>query len=145
MAWWEDFVAEQPEFAARVKALFAARKHCTLATLRRDGSPRISATEVDFGGGGLWLNSMPGARKALDLRRDPRFALHCPTEDAPEDDPGSWPGDAKLAGRAHEIGDLEAHRFRLELTEVVLTRVADDPLVIETWLPERGLERLTRR
>src|SRR5439155_2963484 len=145
MAWWEDVVAEEPAFAARVKALFLARKHSTLATLRRDGSPRISATEVDFGGGGLWLNSMPNALKALDLRRDPRFALHCPTEDTPDENPGSWPGDAKLAGRAHEVGTAsgvgsgagDAHRFRLELTEVVLTRVAEsgDHLVIETWHP----------
>ena len=146
MAWWEDLVVEQPGFAERVKARFAVREHSTIATLRRDGSPRISALEVDFEQGGLWIGSMPGALKALDLRRDPRLALHCPTEDIPHNDPGSWAGDAKISGLAHEVSDPERtdqpHRFRVELTEVVLTRVAGsaDQIIIETWHPGRGLE-----
>jgi len=67
--------------------------HKTIATLRRDGSPRISGTEYRFTEGELWFGSMHGAMKALDLRRDPRFAL----QSAPADPPG-WDGDAKLAG-----------------------------------------------
>lgn len=89
MARWDEVVAAEPEFAERVRQRFAARKHSTLATLRRDGSPRISATEVDFSDGDVWLGSMAGALKALDLRRDPRLALHSPTEDTPATDPGS--------------------------------------------------------
>ncbi|MGC1215499.1 MAG: pyridoxamine 5'-phosphate oxidase family protein [Micromonospora sp.] len=150
MAWWSDLVDEEPEFAARVHARFAVRKHGTMATLRRDGSPRISGTEFDFSDDGqVRLGSMAGAVKALDLRRDPRVALHCPTEDAPEDDPASWGGDAKIAGVAHEEPPAEdgSHRFRIELTEVVLTRVGDPPdhLVIESWHPGRGLRRRQRR
>ena len=150
MAWWSDLVDEEPEFAARVRARFAVRKHGTMATLRRDGSPRISGTEFDFSDDGqLRLGSMAGAVKALDLRRDPRVALHCPTEDSPEDDPASWGGDAKVAGVAHEEppGDDGSHRFRIELTEEVLTRVGDpaDHLVIESWHPGRGLQRRQRR
>lgn len=62
---------------------FAVRKHATLATLRRDGSPRISGTEVVFDdeAGEIYLGMMPGSVKALDLRRDPRLALHSPTVD----------------------------------------------------------------
>ncbi|MFG2102568.1 pyridoxamine 5'-phosphate oxidase family protein [Micromonospora echinaurantiaca] len=149
MAWWSDLVDEQPEFAARVRARFTVRKHGTMATLRRDGSPRISGTEFDFGPEHLRLGSMAGALKALDLRRDPRVALHCPTEDAPEDDPRAWDGDAKIAGIAHEepAGADGSHRFRIELTEVVLTRVGDpaDHLLIESWHPGRGLRRRERR
>ncbi|MEU4773076.1 pyridoxamine 5'-phosphate oxidase family protein [Micromonospora sp. NPDC023644] len=148
MAWWSDLVRDEPEFAERVRALFAVRKHGTMATLRRDGSPRISGTEFDFGAEHLRLGSMAGAVKALDLRRDPRVALHCPTEDPPADDPGSWGGDAKIAGLAHEEppGEDGSHRFRVELTEVVLTRVGDPPdhLVIESWHPGRGLRRRRR-
>jgi hypothetical protein len=149
MAWWEDFAAEQPELAERVKARFTAHRHSTLATLRQDGSPRISGTEVEFTEGGLWLGSMKGAVKALDLRRDPRFALHCLSEDPPED-PRSWPGDAKIAGLAHEVSRPtkpdESHRFRVELTEVVALRISEsaDHIVIETWHPGRGLERHAR-
>ncbi|MGK5738615.1 pyridoxamine 5'-phosphate oxidase family protein [Micromonospora sp. URMC 103] len=148
MAWWSDFVTEQPEFAERVRARFAVRKHGTMATLRRDGSPRISGTEFDFDAEHLRLGSMAGARKATDLRRDPRLALHCPTEDPP-DDPTAWDGDAKISGIAHEEppGEDGSHRFRIELTEVVLTRVGDPPdhLVIESWHPDRGLRRRERR
>jgi hypothetical protein len=102
MAWWEDLAAAEPDFAQRVRARFAVRKHATLASLRRDGSPRISGTEVRFDESGLRLGGMPNSLKALDLRRDPRLALHCPTEDTPDDDPSSWAGDAKIAGRAHD-------------------------------------------
>ncbi|WP_424188437.1 pyridoxamine 5'-phosphate oxidase family protein [Actinokineospora sp. G85] len=146
MHWWEDFVAAEPEFAKRVRARFAVRKHGTLATLRKDGSPRISGTEIDFEGGGLWLGSMRGARKALDLLRDPRLAVHCPTEDTPEDDPGSWGGDAKISGLAHDVTESsDSHRFRIEITEVVLTTVTNDgEVVVETWHPGRGLERHVR-
>jgi hypothetical protein len=151
MTSWKAFEAEEPEFAERVRKRFTARKHGTLATLRKDGSPRISGTEVEFRDGELWLGSMPGARKALDLRRDPRLAVHSPTEDPPEGDDASWTGEAKLAGRAHEVVDPAstdgAHRFRIDLTEVVFTRLdqAAEHLVVEAWHPGRGLQRHVRR
>src|SRR3712207_1867847 len=97
MAAWRDVLAAEPELAARVQQLFDARAHKTLATLRRDGSPRISGIECRFADGDLWFGSMPEAMKALDLRRDPRFALHGGSEDPP-----AWTGDAKVAGRAEE-------------------------------------------
>ena len=143
-------MAADPRFADHVRRTFAVRKHATLATLRRDGSPRISGTEVEFADDGeIYLGMMPGSVKALDLRRDPRLALHCPTEDAPEDDPGSWPGDGKITGRAVEVSDPartdEAHRFRVDVDEVVLTTVEGDHLVLLSWHPGRGLERRERR
>ena len=48
MPWWKDFAQAEPDLAARVQALFEVRKHATLATLRADGAPRISGTEVSF-------------------------------------------------------------------------------------------------
>ena len=146
MTWWEDLAHEYPDFTERVRSRFQVRKHGTMATLRQDGSPRISGTEFDFSDEGLHLGSMPNALKALDLRRDPRLGLHCPTEDAPEEDPASWGGDAKISGIAHEItgGEGESHRFRIEVTEVVLTKVTATELVLESWHPGRGIE-ITRR
>ncbi|MFI9530575.1 hypothetical protein [Micromonospora rosaria] len=43
-------------------------------------------------------------------------------------------------------GEDGSHRFRIALTEVVLTRVGDPPdhLVIESWHPGRGLCRQRR-
>jgi Pyridoxamine 5'-phosphate oxidase len=122
MASWGEFAAAEPEFAERVLERFTLRKHSTLATLRHDGSPRISGTEVSFDGGELWLGMMPRSLKARDLQRDARLALHSPTEDTPEEDPGSWAGEAKVAGRGLENSDPsrrdEGHRFRVEITEV---------------------------
>ena len=53
-----------------------AHTHKTLATLRKDGSPRISGIECWEIDGDLWMGSMARAVKALDLQRDPRYALH---------------------------------------------------------------------
>jgi hypothetical protein len=144
MASWQDFVDSAPEFAARVQRLFAARKHHTMATLRKDGSPRISGTEVDFDGGHVVLGMMAGTRRAEDLRRDPRIAIHSQGVDPPEGDPGAWSGEAKLSGRAVELAagpEQASDRFRVDVADVVLTRVGTpaNHLVIERWTPEGGL------
>lgn len=151
MANWREFADAEPDFAERVRPLFTDHKHHTMATIRRDGSPRISGTEVELDDDEVYLGMMLGARRASDLRRDPRVAIHGHTVDAPEDDPAAWAGDAKLSGRAVEVPDeataAESHRFRVDITEVVLTRVGDPPdhLVIESWHPDRGLARHVRR
>ncbi|PZS39076.1 MAG: pyridoxamine 5'-phosphate oxidase [Pseudonocardiales bacterium] len=148
MTSWTDFAAAHPELAGRVRECFAIRKHATLATLRRDGSPRISGIEVEFTDDGIILGMRPDSLKALDLRRDPRLALHCPTEDTPPADPSSWLGDAKISGRAVELPSVDAaHRFALDLLEVVHTTVGTpaDHLVIVSWHPDRGLQRRERR
>jgi len=152
MARWAAVLAAEPEFAYGVRELFDAHKHKTMATLRRDGSPRISGIEVEFNDGDVWLGMMPGSVKAADLRRDQRLALHSASVDPVEGEEGSWAGDAKLAGRAVEIahpdGVSEAgHRFRVEIAEVVRIRVGDpaDHLVIESWRERAGLRRRIRR
>ena len=148
MASWAEVAAEVPDLAARVRSAFAAGRHATLATLRADGAPRISGIEVEFGDDGeLRIGSMAGARKASDLQRDPRFALHGPTADPGEGGAG-WPGEAKVAGRAVEThrSDDGAHVFRLDIAEVVWTGLTDDrsALRILSWHPGRGLEDRTR-
>lgn len=151
MATWKDVETAAPEFAARVRALFDAHKHKTIATLRADGSPRISGIEVQFADGELTFGSMPGARKGHDLRRDPRFALHSASVDPPGGSGAGWPGDAKVAGRAVHAGALgegapDGELFRADLTEVVLTGLNAEAtlLVIESWTPGRGLRRVER-
>ncbi len=156
MASWSDVETEAPGLAARAREIFDAHKHKTLATLRRDGSPRISGTEVEFVDGEMWLGSMWKSVKALDLQRDPRFALHSGSADPPE-----WKADAKVAGRVDEVTDRErktivlgdaappdrAHVFRADITELVVTGVGDPPdhLVIESWHAGRGVTRRERR
>ena len=103
MASWHDFVDSAPEFASRVQGLFTAHKHHTMATVRKDGSPRISGTEVDFDEGQLLVGMMAGTRRAEDLRRDPRIAIHSQGVDPPEGDPSAWSGEAKLSGRGVKL------------------------------------------
>jgi hypothetical protein len=148
MARWSDVCAEVPEFAARVQTAFQRNRHMTLATVRRDGAPRISGTEIQFEGGDVLVGMMLGSRKAHDLRRDPRIAVHGPTADPPEV-AKEWVGEAKLAGRAVEVtegAEPDGHSFRIDVDEVVLTHLNDagDRLVIESWHPGRGIEVVER-
>lgn len=148
MASWREVESQVPDLAARVRSAFMVAKHATMATLRADGAPRISGTEVAFDDDGeLRLGSMPRARKAQDLQRDPRVALHSPTTD-PGEGGSTWSGEAKLAGRAIEeaLGEGGEHSFRVDLTEVVWTGLTDDrkALRILSWHPGRGQEEHIR-
>lgn len=150
MATWEDIETAEPGFAARVRAIFEAHKHKTIATLRADGAPRISGIEAQFADGQLTFGSMPGARKGADLRRDPRFALHSASVDPPEGNEAAWTGDAKVAGRAVYAGELDGETpgdlFHADLHEVVLTALDETGtvLVIEIWTATGGLRRVER-
>ncbi|MFI6021878.1 pyridoxamine 5'-phosphate oxidase family protein [Streptomyces sp. NPDC051287] len=153
---WADFAAAAPDLAGAAEARFATHQHHVLATLRKDGSPRTSGLEVRFLDGELWLGMMPDSVKALDLLRDPRFALQA----NPGEGTGMGGGDVRIGGRAHEVTDAAVkgrfteevvvpegpfHLFRAELTEVVRTRVEDDTyLVVEAWRPG-GPVRTVRR
>jgi hypothetical protein len=144
MASWGALEAQVPELTTLARGYFDAFVHKTLATLRRDGSPRISGTEVEFVDGEVVLGSMWGAVKALDLQRDPRFALHSGSTDPP-----GWSGDAKIAGRVEEITEQpgRSHRFRCDVAELVVVHLGEpaDHIVIESWHEGRGLQRRERR
>ncbi len=156
MATWSEFESAAPELAARVRERFDAHKHKTMATIRRDGSPRISGTETQIKDGELWFGSMWKAVKALDLQRDPRIAIHSATFDPDKD----WPGEAKVAGVAEEIVDEQAikerngdaagggpsHLFRLDVREASTVGLdeARTKLLIEVWTPERGVRVIER-
>ncbi|MGW0867783.1 pyridoxamine 5'-phosphate oxidase family protein [Streptomyces sp. NPDC002611] len=124
-------------------------------TLRKDGSPRTSGLEVRFLNGELWLGMMPDSVKALDLRRDPRFALQANTGEGTR----MGGGDVRISGRAIEVDDAQTkagyveeveppepfHLFRTELTEVVRTYVEDDTyLVVQVWTPGNPLRTVKR-
>ena len=152
---WETIEGAEPHFAARVRRLFDAGRHKTIATLRADGSPRISGIDCEFADGDLRFGSMSGARKGADLRRDPRFALHGPTFHPEEGKESEWPGEAKIAGRAVPAGPLtseeeseppDGEMFVADITEVVVTGLNADAtrLVVESWTPDRGLRRVER-
>ncbi len=152
---WKEVEQAEPEFAERVRQLFDAGRHKTIATLRGDGSPRISGIECEFTDGDLRFGSMIGARKGADLKRDPRFALHGPTFHPVQGKESEWPGEAKIAGRAIPAGPVttdastekpDGETYVADITEIVITGLDGEAtkLVIESWTPERGLRRIER-
>jgi hypothetical protein len=151
MANWKTFTHEAPDMAAKVEARWRAHTHHVMATLRADGAPRVSGTEIVVTDDELYLGSMWQARKARDLLRDPRVAVHSNPRDetmtggdakldalaveVPEDDP------AKLAiAEGAPPGPL--HVFRLDLVDVVLTEVDHDANALFThlWRPGAGIQ-----
>jgi hypothetical protein len=95
MITWDRFTEEAPETEAVVRRRIEATGLALMATLRADGSPRISPLEPLIGDDRIWLGMMPGSTKVADLRRDGRLCLHTATADKDVAD-----GDAKLFGRA---------------------------------------------
>jgi hypothetical protein len=150
MTAWHNVEQLEAEFAQRVRALFDAHRHKTIATLRADGSPRISGIEAVFEDGELVFGSMPNARKGADLRRDPRFALHSATVDPVEGSEAQWPGEAKISGRAIAVGPIteapDGDRFYADIAEVVHTHLNKEGtmLVVEWWTATHGLRRIER-
>ena len=153
---WIHVQDEVPDLAAAITARFMSARHHVLASLRADGSPRVSGTEVQFFEADLTVGSMPGSVKARDLRRAASYALHAHTGDGTIDG-----GDAKLAGTAVEVTDPAVltrflgdrnmpdgpfELFRLLIAELVLTSVHPDGdrLVITWWKPGAGLRVIER-
>ena len=147
---WQEVERAEPEFARRVRALFDAHRHKTIATVRADGSPRISGIEAAFEDGELVFGSMADARKGTDLRRDPRFALHSATVDPVEGAEAQWPGEAKISGRAIAAGPITegpaGDSFHADIAEVVHTHLNEEAtmLIVEWWTPAHGLRRTER-
>jgi hypothetical protein len=152
---WKEIEQAEPDFASRVRVLFDAGRHKTIATMRSDGSPRISGIECEFTDDDLRFGSMTGARKGADLKRDPRFALHSPTFHPGDGKESEWPGEAKIAGRANAAGPVstgeaseqpDGEMFVADITEVVITGLNAEAtrLVVESWTMERGLRRVER-
>lgn len=150
MTAWREVEQAEPEFAKRVQALFDAHRHKTIATVRADGSPRISGIEITFVDGELTFGSMANARKGADLRRDPRFAVHSATIDPVDGAEAQWPGEAKISGHAIAVdpitGGPDGTQFHADIAAVVHTHLNDEAsrLVIEWWTPLTGLRRVER-
>ena len=140
-----------------VRARLTHHRHCIIATLRRDGAPRLSGIEVWFWEDDLMLAMMPDSRKAADLDRDARFELPSSPTDTDLRDP-----DARVGGTAARVADPATidrfatsllypssqvggmDLFRADLLGALLARVEGDQLVLESWHPGRGVRRRSR-
>lgn len=103
---WAEFEAQAPELAQLGRKRFEQDQVLFLGTIRRDGSPRISAVEPDIANGRLYLGMIWRSYKALDLLRDPRCTVHALIHDRMASG-----GEFKLHGRALEINDLAERKI----------------------------------
>jgi hypothetical protein len=160
MVAWVTLEQVVPELAGLVRERFDAYGLALLATLRRDGSPRISGLEPLFALDELWLGMMPRSLKALDLARDGRFSLHSATTDKQVTN-----GDAKISGVALRVDDeatFAAFRqafaaatgypppegpfelFRADVHELSILKPAGDHLEIDFWSAKSGQQHVDR-
>lgn len=155
MTAWSEFAAAEPALADVGRALLFQFKVglAFLATLRRDGAPRLHPVCPVLSGDRLFVMITAASPKRRDLERDGRFAL----QTFPQPRPGS--DEFYIAGRAVRVDD-EAIRaavlgdarhmadaseivFELSLERAMHTRW-DDPLtprmrpVRTTWRAPRA-------
>jgi hypothetical protein len=97
---WADLEAGAPRLAARARALVVEPGVCLVATIRRDGTPRLSPVEPLLLDGDLWLSMLWQSRKAADLLADDRVLVHSIVTTRE-----GQPGEVKLRGRAVPVDD----------------------------------------
>lgn len=124
MVSWNEFENRAPEMARAGKKLLYqfGVGLAFLATIRRDGAPRlhpICPTVVD---GNLYALLLPSSPKCGDLKRDGRYALHtCPPVE--NDD------EFLVTGRAYFIDDrVQETRVRDDLVARGMTSTQDEAL-----------------
>ncbi len=107
---WKLLEDEQPELAA-----FGAErlngKVAYLATVRKDGAPRVHPMTPILGRGHLFVFMEPTSPKGHDLERDGRYAIHCAVSDST-----GASGEFTVSGRAHRTADPELRAIAVELS-----------------------------
>jgi len=73
---WSEMEAAQPGLAALGRERLLVPGVLLVATIRRDGTPRLSPVEPFVMDGDLWLSMLWQSTKAADLLRDPRVLVH---------------------------------------------------------------------
>ena len=101
MITWTEFERQQPALAGAGRAQFYQHGIALgfLATVRKDGGPRVHPVCPVLSPAGLHVLILPGPKRA-DLRRDGRYSLHTETFAPPREDDGF-----AVSGRASEVAD----------------------------------------
>jgi hypothetical protein len=92
---WIDLEEQQPRLAEIGRRKLCEPGVLLVATIRTDGSPRISPVEPLLWAGDLWLSMGLDSLKARDLMRDPRILVHSIVTSRDGSD-----GEFKVRGRA---------------------------------------------
>ena len=123
---WSDLEHAQPRLARLARERLIDPGVVLVATIRRDGTPRLSPVEPYVLDGDLWLSMMWQSAKARDLVRDPRILVHNVITG-----PDGAHGEVKIRGTA-----------RAEHDPLVQCRYADAVAASLGWNPQPGLFHL---
>jgi hypothetical protein len=112
---WSEIEHAHPRLARLGRRRLIDPGVVLVATIRRDGTPRLSPVEPLLMDGDLWLSMMWQSTKARDLVRDSRILLHSviTSRDGAE-------GEFKIRGRAREEGDPGVQRRYAEVVAASL-------------------------
>ena len=119
---WSDLEQAQPRLGGLAHDRLISPGVVLVATVRRDGTPRLSPVEPLILGGDLLLSMMWHSAKALDLLRDPRILVHNIITSRSGAD-----GEFKIRGTATQEDDQAVQR-----------RYADTAASTLGWDPEPG-------
>ena len=97
---WADLEAQAPRLAARARERLVDPGVVLVATVRRDGTPRLSPVEPLVLDGDLWLSMLWQSHKAQDLLADARILVHSIVTTREGE-----PGEVKVRGRAVTVDD----------------------------------------
>ena len=106
---WKILEEQQPELAAFGRERLNGRV-AYLATVRKDGSPRVHPMTPIIGQGHFFVFMEPTSPKGHDLQRDRRYAIHC----AVSDNSGAS-GEFIITGRANLIDSAELRALATSL------------------------------
>jgi hypothetical protein len=132
VATWTEFEAAEPEMAAIARGLLKPAPIMMLATVRRDGAPRVHPVCPIFADGRMYVavagegrKRVPASPKRWDLARDGRYALHGL--------PGDHDEEFYCAGRATRRTDAA--------TRTTVSAAAGHTIHDVDWLFELDLDR----
>ena len=104
MPTWEEFEAAAPEMAALGRAQLPGLAY--LATVRRNGAPRVHPVCPFISSGRLFVTTAPTSPKRFDLLRDGRYVLHMM--------PGARDEEFVISGHAHLVDDPSLRAMAVE-------------------------------
>ncbi len=107
---WQKLEFQAPEIAEFGKE-HLHNKVAYLATIRKDGSPRVHPFTPIIGAGRFFVFMEPDSPKGHDLRRDNRFAVHCSVSDTSGES-----GEFVITGRATLIEDADVRALAVRVT-----------------------------
>jgi hypothetical protein len=119
---WSELERRQPRLADVGRQRLLDPGVVLVATIRRDGTPRLSPVEPFVLDGDLWLSMLWRSAKAADLLRDPRILVHGVVTSRNGEE-----GEFKLRGQARNEEDGSVQR-----------RYADAVGQALGWKPEPG-------